>query len=98
MSPGRFKAMGCEIVVGGATPSEQVAVERLFAALEAALSRFRPTSDLERLNRSPAGTNPVRVTVRGTGPTPILGADLTPVGAVTADGDGADISITISRV
>ena len=56
MSPGRFKAMGCEIVVGGATPSEQVAVERLFAALEASLSRFRPTSDLERLNRSPAGT------------------------------------------
>ena len=56
MSPRRFKAMGCEIVVGGATPSEQVAVERLFAALEASLSRFRPTSDLERLNRSPAGT------------------------------------------
>ena len=56
MSPRRFKAMGCEIVVGGATPSEQVAVERLFAALEASLSRFRPTSDLERLNRSPAET------------------------------------------
>ena len=56
MSPRRFKAMGCEIVVGGATPSEQVAVERLFAALEASLSRFRPTSDLERLNNSPAGT------------------------------------------
>ena len=56
MSPGRFRAMGCEIVVGGATHSVQVAVERLFAALEASLSRFRPTSDLERLNRSPAGT------------------------------------------
>jgi thiamine biosynthesis lipoprotein len=48
--------MGCEIVVGGATPSEQVSVERLFAALEASLSRFRPTSDLERLNRSQAET------------------------------------------
>jgi len=56
MTPHRFKAMGCEIVVGGATPSEQVAVERLFAVLEVALSRFRPTSDLERLNRSSAGT------------------------------------------
>jgi thiamine biosynthesis lipoprotein len=56
MSPRRFKAMGCEILVGGATPAEQVSVERLFAALEASLSRFRPTSDLERLNNSPAGT------------------------------------------
>jgi thiamine biosynthesis lipoprotein len=56
MSPRRFKAMGCEIAVGGASPSEQVAVERLFAALEASLSRFRPTSDLERLNRATAET------------------------------------------
>ena len=56
MSPRRFKAMGCEIVVGGASASEQVAVERLFAALEASLSRFRPTSDLERLNRATAET------------------------------------------
>jgi FAD:protein FMN transferase len=47
--------MGCEIVVGGATRPETAAIERLFAALEAALSRFRPDSDLERLNRSEAG-------------------------------------------
>ena len=46
--------MGCEVVVGGATVLEAAAVERLFAALEAALSRFRPDSDLERLNRSDA--------------------------------------------
>jgi len=46
--------MGCEVVVGGATALEAAAVERLFAALEAALSRFRPDSDLERLNRSDA--------------------------------------------
>jgi thiamine biosynthesis lipoprotein len=46
--------MGCEIVVGGATTLETAAIERLFAALEAALSRFRPDSDLERLNRSKA--------------------------------------------
>ncbi len=42
--------------MGGATPLEMTAVERLFAALEAALSRFRPDSDLERLNRSEAET------------------------------------------
>jgi thiamine biosynthesis lipoprotein len=47
--------MGCEVVVGGATGIEIAAVERLFTALEAALSRFRPDSDLERLNRSDAG-------------------------------------------
>ena len=46
--------MGCEVVVGGATEDEIVGVERLFETLEAALSRFRPESDLERLNRSPA--------------------------------------------
>jgi thiamine biosynthesis lipoprotein len=47
--------MGCEVVVGGATDSDAAAVERLFETLEAALSRFRPSSDLERLNGSPAG-------------------------------------------
>ena len=56
MSTHRFRAMGCEIVVGGATSLETAAVERLFLALEAALSRFRPDSDLERLNRSRAET------------------------------------------
>ena len=48
--------MGCEIVVGGGNDGDAAAVERLFEALEAALSRFRPTSDLERLNEAPAGT------------------------------------------
>ncbi len=48
--------MGCEIVVGGATPSEQASVERLFATIEDSLSRFRPTSDLEQLNHSKAET------------------------------------------
>jgi thiamine biosynthesis lipoprotein len=55
MSTHRFRAMGCEVVVGGATGAETAAVERLFVALEVALSRFRPDSDLERLNRSEAG-------------------------------------------
>ena len=54
MSTHRFKAMGCEVVGGGATTLEIAAIERLFTALEAALSRFRPDSDLERLNRSEA--------------------------------------------
>jgi thiamine biosynthesis lipoprotein len=46
--------MGCEIVVGGATPGEAAAIQRLFATLEFSLSRFHPDSELERLNRSPA--------------------------------------------
>ena len=50
-----FRAMGCEVVVGGATALERAAVERLFMALEDSLSRFRPQSDLERLNRSESG-------------------------------------------
>ena len=53
----RFKAMGCEVVVGGATLVR--AAPRSSASsrpLEASLSRFRPDSDLERLNRSPAET------------------------------------------
>jgi FAD:protein FMN transferase len=47
--------MGCEVVVGGASDADAASVERLFETVEAALSRFRPTSDLERLNGSPAG-------------------------------------------
>lgn len=54
MTPHRFKAMGCDVAVGGATPDEMVAVERLFETLERSLSRFLPFSDLERLNASPA--------------------------------------------
>ena len=54
MSVHRFCAMGCEVVVGGATDDERTSVERLFAALEQALSRFRPDSDLQRLNRASA--------------------------------------------
>ena len=54
MSTTRFRAMGCEIVVGGAATDEAAAIERLFVALEFSLSRFHPDSELERLNRSPA--------------------------------------------
>jgi len=48
--------MGCEVVVGGASERDSAAVTRLFEALESALSRFRPTSELERLNASSAET------------------------------------------
>jgi hypothetical protein len=46
------------------------------------------------LDRAPAGRR-VRLTVRGTGPTPLLGADLVPAAAVSASDDGADVSITL---
>ena len=54
MSPDRFRAMGAEIVVGGATPSELEAIEQLFATLEQTFSRFRPDSELNRVNAGAA--------------------------------------------
>jgi thiamine biosynthesis lipoprotein len=59
MSTHRFRAMGCDVVLGGATPAEVAAIKRLFVTLERSLSRFRPDSDLERLNRSEATTTVV---------------------------------------
>jgi len=50
-----FRAMGCEIVVGGGKRAELAAIERLFAQREARFSRFRPTSELSRVNASRAG-------------------------------------------
>lgn len=46
----RFGSMGCEIVVGGATPSETRAIEVLFAARDRTFSRFRADSELSRVN------------------------------------------------
>jgi len=54
MSPDRFSAMGAEVVVGGATPSELEAIEQLFATLEQTFSRFRPDSELNRVNAGAA--------------------------------------------
>jgi FAD:protein FMN transferase len=48
----RFESMGCEVVVGGATTSELRAVEALFAERDRVFSRFRPDSELNRVNRS----------------------------------------------
>jgi thiamine biosynthesis lipoprotein len=48
----RFESMGCEVVVGGATTPELRAVEALFAERDRVFSRFRPDSELSRVNRS----------------------------------------------
>ena len=50
----RFRAMGVEVVVGGAQPGELAAVADLFASWDASFSRFRPDSELVRVNASPA--------------------------------------------
>jgi FAD:protein FMN transferase len=47
----RIRAMGCEIVLSGGEPD---AVAAVFARWEAAFSRFRPESELSRVNASSA--------------------------------------------
>jgi FAD:protein FMN transferase len=54
-----FESMGCEIVVGGARADEYEAIVRLFEERDWTFSRFRPDSELNRVNRV-AGT-PVQV-------------------------------------
>jgi FAD:protein FMN transferase len=49
----RFASMGCLVEVGGSTPREAEAIERLFHARDRQFSRFRPDSELSRVNRSP---------------------------------------------
>jgi thiamine biosynthesis lipoprotein len=46
----RFRAMGCDVVVGGASPRERRAVERLFAERERRFSRFVGASELNMVN------------------------------------------------
>jgi FAD:protein FMN transferase len=46
----RFIAMGCEVVVGGASSARCGEIERLFADRERVFSRFVPESELNRLN------------------------------------------------
>lgn len=46
----RFYSMGCEIVVGGATPDEQRRIEALFEERDRVFSRFRPDSELSLVN------------------------------------------------
>jgi FAD:protein FMN transferase len=47
-----FGAMGCEIVVGGASPREGRAIEELFNERELTFSRFITGSELNRVNAS----------------------------------------------
>jgi FAD:protein FMN transferase len=47
-----FRSMGCEIVVGGATPAELILVQQLFAGRDATFSRFRADSELNHVNRA----------------------------------------------
>ena len=54
MSPERFRAMGADVVVGGATPSELETIGELFETLEQTFSRFRPDSELNRVNAGDA--------------------------------------------
>jgi len=52
--PHRFDAMGAEVVVQGATGEELEAIRRLFMDWERVFSRFRPDSELNRVNRDPS--------------------------------------------
>lgn len=53
--PEVFRSMGVDVRVGGATAAELAAIAQLFADWERAFSRFRSDSELNRVNRDPAG-------------------------------------------
>ncbi len=55
----RFRSMGCEIVVGGASRSELEAIRALFEERDAVFSRFSADSELNRVNRSAGRVVPV---------------------------------------
>ena len=52
MNVRRFESMGCVVEVGGADGREAAAIERLFQARNRQFSRFRPQSELSRVNRA----------------------------------------------
>ena len=45
-----FTAMGCQVVIGGAGEADELAIRALFDAREQTFSRFRPGSELNRVN------------------------------------------------
>ena len=49
-SVARFRAMGCDVLVAGATAGELARVEALFEERDRIFSRFRPGSELNRVN------------------------------------------------
>ena len=54
MTTQAFEAMGCAVLVEGATQAEQPRIEGLFAERDRIFSRFRPDSELNRVNGSRA--------------------------------------------
>jgi FAD:protein FMN transferase len=64
-TPTAFEAMGCEVVVAGATPDELAAVRGLFSVTDRTFSRFRPESELCTVNR--AAGRPTHVSRRFAG-------------------------------
>jgi FAD:protein FMN transferase len=56
VTPLRFRAMGCDVVLSGGGATEVAAV---FSRWEAVFSRFLPGSELSRVNASPAAALPV---------------------------------------
>ena len=88
-----FDAMGVRVRVGGATAAEAAAVRDLFEEWEQAFSRFRPGSELSRVNRhahevvvvSPLFAHVTRVALRAAASTagrvdPTLGAAIEAAG------------------
>ena len=51
--------MDVDVVVGGGSARERAAVERLFGEWERVFSRFRPASELNRVNASGAPIVPI---------------------------------------
>jgi thiamine biosynthesis lipoprotein len=54
----RFRSMGCEVVVDGAGPDELAAIRALFEERDSIFSRFRPDSELSRVNAVPGTVVP----------------------------------------
>jgi thiamine biosynthesis lipoprotein len=53
-----FRSMGCDVVVDGAGLDELAAIRALFEARDAIFSRFRPDSELSRVNAAPGTVVP----------------------------------------
>lgn len=51
----RFPSMGCEVIVTGASPAALGRIRALFERYDATFSRFRPASELNRLNAAGGG-------------------------------------------
>jgi len=48
-----FRSMGCVVLVAGARPAALATIEHLFAERDARFSRFRPDSEIRRVNVAP---------------------------------------------